>query len=692
MTKKRRVTYSLDDFRNAISAYRSKSMTSVDASKKFDVPESTIRKHKNNAKNYVGSGHPSLLSIDQEQYLVILLKELESIGIRLTKTTLSKIAGDFIRAVNKQNSDNISDPSRHWFFNFFKRNADKIKMKKEIKLEKVRLNGFTEEVRVGWFNKLKNIFDINNLHVRPAQIWNCDESGFSDETQCEYVCVPAETKFAFEQSGGSGKAFTTILLCTSASGDVIPPFVIYAAKAVNSLWCSGGAPGTTYKCSESGWISEGLFTEWFKSCFLERTKHIDRPLLLVMDSHPTHINIDVIELAIKNKVILLCLPPHSTHALQPLDVVTLSSAKKFWKKIVSKYFSRSNRKTIRKIDFPSLLKYLMEEAFTKRQCVSGFARCGLWPFDGDVMKEKVAKKDHPSKFSSSTSINALENVSNNVVSETSVQTSIDPPRNINALQTSKSIDATLHMDNGNNLSVSNIEFSQESEKVTHQAVTNTGPRSMPASTKTMALYSLDDPVSIFNYPLTTASSTTWDENTCSVWTDTDGVWSSRITARIIMPVEDNEGYGLNSPDNKRTLTNPDYPTNKFMKYNNDFKSLNSSDEIYQLHGEPEKTFHELTSVPIEIPPFSPTSAVRSIVTSCLQEIQPPPPTPVVNKRVRAERRYGEEITSGSLLQELKDKKAVKVAKAAKVKRPRGAPKKTKTSTDATDSDSLPQLL
>ncbi|CAF1674772.1 unnamed protein product [Rotaria magnacalcarata] len=77
-------------------------------------------------------------------------------------------------------------------------------------------------------------------------------------------------------------------------------------------------------------------------------------------------------------------------------------------------------------------------------------------------------------------------------------------------------------------------------------------------------------------------------------------------------------YGLNSPDNKRTLTNPDYPTNKFMKYNNGFKSLNSSDEIYQLHGEPEKTFHELTSVPIEIPSFSPTSAVRSIVTSCLQ--------------------------------------------------------------------------
>ena len=41
---------------------------------------------------------------------------------------------------------------------------------------------------------------------------------------------------------------------------------------------------------------------------------------------------------------------------------------------------------------PGLFKRLMDEAFTKRQCVSGFARCGLWLFDGEVIQEKVAKK------------------------------------------------------------------------------------------------------------------------------------------------------------------------------------------------------------------------------------------------------------------------------------------------------------
>jgi hypothetical protein len=143
----------------------------------------------------------------------------------------------------------------------------------------------------------------------------------------EYVCVSADTKFAFEQHGGSGRSFTTMLMCTNAAGDVMPPLVIYSAKSINPIWCSGGVPDTIYKCSESGWISEELFSDWFQHCFLERTKDIDRPLLLVMDNHSAHLSIDFIELAIKNQVILLCLPPHTTHALQQLDVVTLRYVK-----------------------------------------------------------------------------------------------------------------------------------------------------------------------------------------------------------------------------------------------------------------------------------------------------------------------------------------------------------------------------
>lgn len=66
---------------------------------------------------------------------------------------------------------------------FFKRHGHQIKMQKEVKLVHVHRNLFSEDVSVNWFDKLKNILHSHNLHARSAQIWNCDESGFSDETQ-----------------------------------------------------------------------------------------------------------------------------------------------------------------------------------------------------------------------------------------------------------------------------------------------------------------------------------------------------------------------------------------------------------------------------------------------------------------------------------------------------------------------------
>ena len=42
--------------------------------------------------------------------------------------------------------------------------------------------------------------------------------------------------------------------------------------------------------------------------------------MLLTDGHKSHLTLEVVDLCIKNEVILFCLPPHTTHALQPLDV------------------------------------------------------------------------------------------------------------------------------------------------------------------------------------------------------------------------------------------------------------------------------------------------------------------------------------------------------------------------------------
>ena len=45
-----------------------------------------------------------------------------------------------------------------------------------------------------------------------------------------------------------------------------------------------------------------------------------------------------------------------------------------------------------KIDLPSLFNQLYLSAFTPKQVVAGFSRAGVWPFDPNGMKEKVARQ------------------------------------------------------------------------------------------------------------------------------------------------------------------------------------------------------------------------------------------------------------------------------------------------------------
>lgn len=134
--------------------------------------------------------------------------------------------------------------------------------------------------------------------------------------------MPAETKTKYEENGGLGKSFTTVVLGANAKGDVLPPMTIYAAKNVKKEWTDGGPDGAIYKSSPNGWINHNLFSEWFTEIFLPATHSTPRPLFLVLDGHQSHFSIKLIESAKENQVIILCLPPHCTHTLQPLDLVT----------------------------------------------------------------------------------------------------------------------------------------------------------------------------------------------------------------------------------------------------------------------------------------------------------------------------------------------------------------------------------
>ena len=132
------------------------------------------------------------------------------------------------------------------------------------------------------------------------------------------VVALKNAKSVYSQSMGSTEHIT-MLCCVSASGSALPPMIMYPVSFPGGQYKVGGPDDTSYAKSSSGWIDSELFLHWFKTFFLKFAVP-EQPLVLLADGHKSHENMELIDCARENNIILLCLPHHTTHALHLLDV------------------------------------------------------------------------------------------------------------------------------------------------------------------------------------------------------------------------------------------------------------------------------------------------------------------------------------------------------------------------------------
>ena len=162
-----------------------------------------------------------------------------------------------------------------------------------------------------------NTLERLGIKSKPSAIFNCDATGFSGkETYRGKVIVRRGTKHPYQQSVRF-TGHTTVHVAASADGKVIPPLIISEKCLPRNIL--EDIPASWNICAtKSGYITTDLFHVWFRDVFLAECG-VERPLLLIMDNHISHLSPDIFSLAQENNVELFCLPPHNTHLLQPLD-------------------------------------------------------------------------------------------------------------------------------------------------------------------------------------------------------------------------------------------------------------------------------------------------------------------------------------------------------------------------------------
>ena len=170
----------------------------------------------------------------------------------------------------------------------------------------------------------------------------------------------------------------------------MPPFVIYKGKTLFEEWCCNCPEKTVYTVCPSGWMEKEQFVEWFKEVFLVYTRHLLRKKFLFLDGHGSHVSIELIDLAVQTEVDLLCVPAHTSHALQPLDVGVFSVVKKTWIKTLKRFFLEKGFQSISMTNFAKLLAKIFCDSFKPHHAVARFYKSALFPLDSTkVTKEFI---------------------------------------------------------------------------------------------------------------------------------------------------------------------------------------------------------------------------------------------------------------------------------------------------------------
>lgn len=86
-----------------------------------------------------------------------------------------------------------------------------------------------------YFTLLNDVLTKHDLHSKPAQIYNVDESGIPFDPRAPNVVATRGTKKVRYRSSGK-KGQVAVMGCASAAGHVIPPMVIFSAKRLNPEW------------------------------------------------------------------------------------------------------------------------------------------------------------------------------------------------------------------------------------------------------------------------------------------------------------------------------------------------------------------------------------------------------------------------------------------------------------------------
>lgn len=188
----------------------------------------------------------------------------------------------------------------------------------------------------------------------------------------------------------TSKTSTSVMFAGTASGHLLPPYVVYKSTYLYPTWIEGGMDGSRYNRTNSGWFEMPTFEDWFNVIIVPYVKNLaPGSKVIIGDNLCSHLSIAVIKKCKEFNIKFVLLPPNSTHLCQPLDVAFFRPVKIAWRKTLLEW-KKNNRGVPPKSEFPLLLKKTIE-SITNREAnlKQGFEASGIFPINPSEVLNKI---------------------------------------------------------------------------------------------------------------------------------------------------------------------------------------------------------------------------------------------------------------------------------------------------------------
>ena len=392
--KTSRQSWSENSMEQAINDIRSGRLGYLAASKEYDVPKSTLeRRVKDKNKRATGStkglgNFETVFPKPLEEELVNYILRMEELFHGLTTVDVRLLAFQLAERnglPHKFHSE-TERAGKDWLANFLRRHSN-LSIRCPEATSAARARGFNRQSVMAFFTLLESLQDKYNFE--PGRIYNVDETGITtvQGVPSNVIALRGKKQVGTLTSAERG-TLSTATICMNALGNYIPPMIIFPRVRMKEHLKIGAPPGSLCVAHKSGWMQTELFVTWFQH-FMKHCKPCkEDPVLLVLDGHATHTkNLEMVDLARDNGVVILCLPPHCSHRLQPLDVSFMKPLSTFYTQEVEKWLRHNPGKVVTIYQVAELFGQAYIRAATSLTAVNGFRKTGIFPVNRDVFQD-----------------------------------------------------------------------------------------------------------------------------------------------------------------------------------------------------------------------------------------------------------------------------------------------------------------